>query len=447
MDRLEGARVTVMGLGRFGGGEGVVRWLAGRGAEVLLTDLAGPDALAVPLARIRDLVEAGRVRLRLGEHNISDFTTCDLVVANPAVPRPWDNRFLRAARAAGIPVTTEIRLAVERLPDRDRVIGVTGTVGKSTTAAMIHHALTAMAPAGSLLGGNIGGSLLDTLDHAADPRRWIVLELSSFMLHWLAPWSPAIAVVTNFSPNHLDWHGTLEHYRASKQAILASQRPGDVAVLGPSVGDWPTGPGVRRIEIPAGDAVPALAVPGLHNALNAAVAARVCEEALGRDPIDADRGPQRARVEDQLRSFRGLPHRLESIGERGGRRFYNDSKSTTPEAALLAVRAFAEPPGPGVDRVHLIAGGYDKGADLAPVAALAGQLAGLYAIGATGPALARAGGLWCGTLEAALHAAWDRSRPGDVILLSPACASWDQFTNFEARGEAFRRLVAALPER
>src|SRR5690606_11231147 len=138
-----GRRVTVMGLGRFGGGLGVARFLAAQGADVLVTDLDAEDKLRDSVAALRPLIDAGSVRLRLGEHNVSDFTTCDLVVANPAVPRPWANRFLRAAAAAGIPITTEIGLAVARLPDRRRVVGVTGAAGKSTTAALIAHILRA----------------------------------------------------------------------------------------------------------------------------------------------------------------------------------------------------------------------------------------------------------------------------------------------------------------
>ncbi|MBM4109307.1 MAG: UDP-N-acetylmuramoyl-L-alanine--D-glutamate ligase [Phycisphaerae bacterium] len=449
MDRFDGLKVTVMGLGRFGGGVGVVRWLAARGADVLVTDLADRESLGEPLARIGDLVERGRVTLRLGEHNVSDFTTCGLVVANPAVPKPWEDRFLRAARAAGVPITTEIGLAVERLPDRRRAIGVTGTAGKSTTSAMIHHVLSALAPAGSLLGGNIGGSLLEALDDAPGPRRWVVLELSSFMLHWLGPWSPGIAVVTNLSANHLDWHGTLGHYRASKQALLDGQRPGDAAVLGPGVADWPTREGVERVGV--GEGVGGLAVPGGHNAQNAAVAAAACRIALARDGArgSGQAGRPSHAIEEVLRTFAGLPHRLEAVGARRGRLFYNDSKSTTPEATVLAVRAFDDPPGPGAGRVHLIAGGYDRKSDLSPIAALAGRLRGLYAIGATGPWIADRGGPAahrCGTLEAAVAAAWARSGPGDVILLSPGCASWDQFTNYEARGEAFRRLASSLPD-
>src|SRR5262245_34313032 len=278
---LSGAKVTVMGLGRFGGGLGATKWLAGQGAEVLVTDLNTADKLSEPLADIRPLVDSGQVTLRLGEHNVSDFTTCDLVVANPAVPRPWDNRFLRAADAAGIPVTTEIALTLSRLPSWDRVAAVTGTAGKSTTAALLHHILHERQRE-AVLGGNIGGSLLET---DIGPGAFVVLELSSFMLYWLdrehLNFRPRIAGVTNLSANHLDWHGTLEHYRESKQELLRHQRTGDTAVLGETVSDWPSPTDVRRIIVSPGTRVPGLAIPGRHNEFNAAAA---IEAAIALDP-------------------------------------------------------------------------------------------------------------------------------------------------------------------
>src|SRR4051794_17789692 len=194
MAEFDSKTVTVMGLGRLGGGAGVTRWLVSQGAQVLLTDLEPADKLKTSLEGIQELVDSGSVTLRLGEHNVSDFTTCDLVIANPAVPKPWENRFLRAAKAAGIPVTTEIELSVRRL-DRSRVIGVTGSAGKSTTAALIAHMLTECGEA-VVFGGNIGGSLLGTTasEHGLSVPPWVVLELSSFMLHWLDGWSPRVAV-------------------------------------------------------------------------------------------------------------------------------------------------------------------------------------------------------------------------------------------------------------
>ena len=477
---IAGKRVTVMGLGRFGGGVGVTRWLASQGADVLVTDLDPADKLTESIAKVQDLIDHGSVTLRLGEHNVSDFTTCDIVVANPAVPKPWDNRFLRAAQAARIPITTEIRLLVERLPagGRKRTVGITGSAGKSTTTTMTAHILRRVLGGEHVyLGGNIGGSLLGELSkiRATD---WVVLELSSAMLHWLGAgvgyadaqgWSPTIGVITNISANHIDWHGEFAHYARSKQQIFLSQRPSDLVIEG-AVGEaiWTDGALSRRVRVQVDrasvDAVLAtglrLNVPGAHNRVNAVMASAAAAAALARESGgDADGAAPTMRAIGNaaalLADFKGLPHRLEFVGEYGGVKCYNDSKCTTPEAALLAIAAFE--PEPGRSRVHLIAGGYDKGSDLSPVAKLAAgsgggraePIAGLYTVGKTGPTIAAAARqagadtnvVECGTLERAVQEAMSRSRPGDVLLLSPACASWDQFTNFEYRGEEFARLV------
>lgn len=462
---LAGKRAVVMGLGRFGGGLGVTRWLVSQGADVLVTDLEPAEGLAESVAKLHDLVDAGSVTLRLGEHNVSDFTTCELVVANPAVKRPWENRYLRAADAAGATITTELELLVQRLPNRERTIGVTGTAGKSTTSAMIAHILNALGEP-THFGGNIGGSLLEKLDQIG-PGDWVVLELSSFMLYWLDPslgtnpgagWSPSIAVVTNIRPNHLDWHGDFGHYTRSKLNIVRHQR-GDqidqfIYGVSPSAPDpsqdaagWansePWAIALDRIEEELGGPL-SLRAPGNHNRANAAMAVFAASLARlrsrGAGPVP---DPACAR---EVEGFCGLPHRLQYSGEHCGVRCYNDSKSTTPEATLVAVRAFAE------RSVHLIAGGYDKGSDLTPIAREAPGLAGLYTIGATGPALAKrareAGGgqrvCECGTLERAVEGAIDSARAGEVILLSPGCASWDQFKNYEERGERFVQLITRV---
>lgn len=430
---LEGRRVLVMGLGRFGGGAGVARYAVGQGAAVTVTDLAPPEKLGAGLAAIADLVDSGRVGLRLGGHDERDLDRCDVLVVNPAVARPWDHPFVSAARARGVRLTTEIGLLVERLRARTRrVVGVTGTLGKSTTSAMIHHALTGIGVR-SILGGNIGGSLLDRIE-SIDDGATVVLELSSAMLWWLgesAPgWSPAVSVVTGFEANHLDWHGTEAHYENSKRMILAAQHEGDWAVLAPKVGHWATRDGVNR-RGPVDAAPSGMVLPGAHNRDNARLALAAIA-ALGHDA---------ARAGEAIAGFAGLPHRLQSLGVRRGVLCFNDSKCTTPGAAAIAVGAVRERAG----GVHLIAGGADKGVDLSGIAGL--DLAGLYTIGTTGPvidgAAAKAGrsSESCGTLDEAVRRAAARAAAGEAILLSPGCASWDQFENFERRGEAFARLI------
>lgn len=435
-----GQRVTVMGLGRFGGGVGVTRWLAQRGARITVTDLESAEALAGSLGRIDDLVRSGQVSLRLGGHDERDFAAADLVIANPAVPKPWKNRYLTAAMSSGVRVTTEIGLAIGQMPVRGNIIGITGSAGKSTTSAMIAHILRALGEP-VLFGGNIGGSLLESLSEVTPATR-IVLELSSFMLHWLRGWSPGVAVVTSFAPNHLDWHEGEDHYRSSKMALLASQQLGDVAVLAAGLDGWNSPRGVTQVQLSPESGIRDLAIPGAHNHRNAALAVQAVVSLFERGGQDASGIKVRAR--DAVKSFPGLPHRLERVADHAGVRFFNDSKSTTPEATLLAVEAFVEQG--RSPRVHLIAGGYDKGSDLSAIGGLARELGGLYTIGKTGPAIdAFSGGAShpCGDLKTAIDRIWPHLRTGDVVLLSPGCASWDQFENYEARGKLFTELVQA----
>jgi len=292
------------------------------------------------------------------------------------------------------------------------------------------------------------------------PEDWVVLELSSFMLERLRAdeatgfpgWSPHIAVVTNISENHLDWHGSMEAYVAAKGVVFEYQQTGlnvnDVAILGSGVSQylssqipntcvWSEPDMQDRI-----DGIQGLRVPGRHNRVNAELAAWVLDEIDGSlDSVLL------------LADFPGLPHRLEFIGEFGGVKYYNDSKCTTPEAARLAVEAFTETVSDTVSGggVHLILGGYDKGSDLKLLADFArGACKAVYTVGETGEGVALAAEaaspqgaevVRCGTLERALEAIRERVSSGDVVLLSPGCASWDQFENYEQRGARFVELV------
>ncbi len=448
---LRGKLVTVMGLGRFGGGLGVAQWLLDRGAMLTITDLEPAERLTASVATLRAHPQFANARLVLGSHDVSDFTACDLVVANVAVPKPWENRFLAAAKAAGVPITTEIALTIDRLRTHRRTIGITGTVGKSTTTAMVHHALLTVLPTSqrALLGGNIGGSLLPELA-ALREQDWVVLELSSAQLWWLSQlltgeraWSPHIACLTTFADNHGDWHGGIAHYHASKAQLFSHQRAEDVAIFGPALlGEAPAGqgfrarPGVRTVMANAAEFTRTMTLPGAHNQLNAAIAQAIVQAA---EPALA------ARSAEAIASFRGLAHRLQLVGEVRGVRYYNDSKSTTPQATLTALAALRDA---GCGSIHLIAGGYDKHSDLSSISHEAPRLAGLWGIGATGgtivEAASHASARYAGTLDRALASIASQARAGEAVLLSPGCASWDQFENFEQRGEAFVELVRAV---
>ncbi len=446
-----------MGLGTFGGGAGAVEFLCRQGARVTVTDRRGADLMAAEVARL-DGLPGSRITWRLGEHRAEDFTAAQLVVVNPAVPleSPW----LELAGSAGARLTTEIGLFWELCPAA--TIGVTGSNGKSTTTAMIHAILEASGQT-VWLGGNIGGSLLNELDSIRPDDR-VVLELSSFQLEHLdrQQAAPDIAVVTNLSPNHLDRHGTLDAYRHAKQAILRWQTSGSMCVLNdldPDVSGWPvhgqrfgfgidqgTGQGVflfeedhqvasvrmrdLAVEIPLGHWI---ATAGHHDRLNAAAATAAA--LLAGAGIDD--------VRHGLQGFDGLPHRLQLVVETGGRSFYDDSLATTPESVEVALASFASP-------VVLLAGGYDKRLPLEGLArTIAGGTRAVALMGQTAGELERLldelgwDGPWrvCESFDEAFDWAIAQSRPGDNIVLSPGCASYDWFSSFRERGEEFARLA------
>ena len=397
--------VTIMGLGRFGGGLGVTKWFLEQGANVLLTDLASKEDLREEL---RELGEHPNLTLILGEHRKEDFSTADVVIANPAVPKPWENEYLKTAWEHNIEVTTEIALVVHEL-DRNQVVGVTGTAGKSTTVAMLHEALLGSEIAAHI-GGNIGGSLLSSLQQIKQSDV-VIIELSSAMLWWLdkvGEWAPRVAVLTTVEENHIDWHGTFEEYCRCKRCLFEHQHCEDVSIT-----QDPT------------SSFSGLTVLGAHNERNAAVAFLAAVE-MGANVESARKA---------IQAFKGLPHRLQTVVSG----YYNDSKSTTPTATALAIDAFQD-----ASKVHVIVGGYDKKLDLSLLADQSLRVAKMYAIGDTAKticALAKGNVQDCGTLAVAVYEAMRTMREGDVLVLSPGCASWDQFDNYEQRGEEFIALV------
>lgn len=429
MDDIRNKRVTIAGLGRFGGNIAAARWLVDQGAHVLITDQSPAEKLSESLAQLDGLP----VEYRLGEHREVDFTSADLIVASPAVPPA--NRYLAAARHAGAPITTEIALFIERCPAT--IFGVTGTKGKSTTAALLGEMLKTRFT--TFVGGNIGRSLLPELPHIGK-KDVVVLELSSFMLHYLREmkWSPHVAVVTMVAADHLDWHGTREAYVEAKRVVVEFQRPDDYAVLNnecPAAAHFKT----------AGKVVPfglrdrkqfELTIPGEHNQLNAQ-AALAAAQIVGVSWEDAQAA---------IRNFPGLPHRLALVHEAEGVRYFDDSIATIPEAAVAALGAFPS------KKVIQIVGGYDKGLPFtAMCAALVERAKAVLCIGHTGEQIARllqesqfvgAAAIYrCGDLATAMNVAKGIAAAGDVVLLSTGCASYDQFTNFQERGALFASLA------
>jgi UDP-N-acetylmuramoylalanine--D-glutamate ligase len=458
---LAGRRVTVMGLGIFGAQIAAVRFLAGAGADVTVTDLRPAEVLQASLEQIADLPH---VRLRLGGHQQPDFVETDLLVVSPAV-RP-DNPFVQSARSAGIRVTSEIRLFWDRC--QAPIVGVTGSNGKSTTATLIRDILAADGRR-VWLGGNIGRSLLlQTGEIAAGD--WVVLELSSFQLADLNldRRSPRVAVITNVSPNHLDWHGSQQSYVHAKQTLLRWQEPDDLVVRrrGTHEADWPAhghclwcseqeAAGLMtRLDreggtlhlLPRHEAINVAQCPGLAGAHLQTAALLAATAGLGLEVSTIA-------IRTALQNFSGLPHRLQECGRWQGRRLINDSASTTPESTIAALQCLDALP-------VLIAGGAEKGSALSPLArAIARHARGAILIGdvrqkLTGELemLCTGDGQRSGTLEFLLQAdtlaeavqqARQHSRAGETILFSPGFASGSMFRNFEHRGEMFVALATS----
>jgi UDP-N-acetylmuramoylalanine--D-glutamate ligase len=378
-------------------------------------------------------LDAGRLRAAgvevvLGAEDPALVEDVDLLVKSPGVPN--EAPLVAAARRRGLTVWSEVELGSRLFPNP--VLGVTGTNGKTTTSELL-GAIFRAAERPVAVAGNVGRPLTG-LDGALAGEAWVVCELSSFQLEDIVSFRPRVAVLLNLTPDHLDRHRDLDAYRAAKLRIFENQGADDVAVV-------PRGfqavPGeARRVEFAADDPLPAEPrVPGAHNRENAA-AATAAARAVGIPD---------AAIAEGLRTFPGVPHRLELVREVDGVRWINDSKATNPEAAERALGAY--PPGLrvilGGSRKATLFGGLARGAAQAGVscAYLIGESADEIA-----EALAAEGVRFRHSrdLESAVRDAREDAEPGDVVLLSPACASYDQFRDFEERGERFRELVEAL---
>jgi len=429
---LPGGPYLVVGLARSGVAAALA--LRARGETVIGVDGGSPDV---------GRLAAEGVEVHLDDQGVELLDRVATLVKSPGVPHTAPA--VEAARARGIPLVGELELAWRMLPND--FIAVTGTNGKTTTTEWIGH-VHREAGLPVAVAGNVGTAVA-SLVGAVDPAATVVCEASSFQLEDTTAFAPEAAVLLNITPDHLDRHGTFEAYREAKLNAFRRQRPDGVAV---APADTAVPGAARRISVGSGGEMrldgealvwrdepfmraDEIRLPGPHNRENAMAAAAVCL-ARGIDP-DAVRGG--------LRTFRGVAHRLEPVGERDGVAYVNDSKATNVDSTLVALRSY--PPG----AVHLILGGRTKAQDFAPLAPLvAERCASVHLIGEGAGEIAAALADTAvplhedGDLERAVAAARAAARAGEVVLLSPACASFDQYPDFEARGEHFRALVEAL---
>jgi len=445
---LRNKRVLVVGLARTG--VATALFCAARGARVTATDTRGESELGAAVAELR---RAG-VGLELAGHRQELIREAELIIPSPGVPA--DAPLLQSARSKGLTIWSEIELASRFL--KGRLIGITGSNGKTTTTSLIEHILK-NAGFSTILAGNIGTPLISYVEKTSD-KTITVAELSSFQLELIEKLRPNISVFLNLTPDHLDRHHTLESYGAAKARIFENQTEADSAVLNaddPGATPYaPAKPQVfwfsRKQRVAQGAFVKEnevlfrregieekvlkladIPLAGAHNVENV-LAAVAATRLAGAEPASVAKG---------VRSFTGVEHRLEFVAEIGGVRFYNDSKATNVDATRKALDAF-----PG--RVLIILGGKDKGSDYTVLQAPLREKAILaLLIGAAASKIEKqiAGSVaieQAGTIERAVETAAHAARPGDVILLAPACASFDQFQNYEHRGRVFKELVQQL---
>jgi len=448
---VKGKRVLVVGLGKSGVAS--AQFLQKHGARVSVSDAKSPEQLR---QEIPVLLDAG-VSVETGQHSERTFREQDLIIVSPGVP--FDMPQLTRARERGVPIIGEVELAYRFLSGH--IVAVTGSNGKTTTTTLAGDIIAASGR-DTLVGGNIGTPAISFVGAAGD-QTWIVLEISSFQLESIVEFRPKIAVVLNVTPDHLDRHYTFENYVAAKARIFENQAADDAAVLNADDATcvamaasvksrlhwfsrarevergafirgqeiiWRDGPREQPI-LPVSD----ISLKGAHNLEN--VLAAVCIGML----VKADPVATRRAVEE----FRAVEHRLEYVGTVRGVEYYNDSKATNVDATIKALESF-----PG--RVHLILGGKDKGSDYSVLNELIAQrVKRIYTIGAAaGKIESQVRGaevIPSQTLAKAVQRASQTATAGEVVLLAPACASFDQFDSYEHRGRVFKELVHALAAR
>ncbi|MCK4752090.1 MAG: UDP-N-acetylmuramoyl-L-alanine--D-glutamate ligase [Planctomycetes bacterium] len=453
MESLTGKKVLIMGLGRFGGGVDVAEFAVNNGAIVTVTDLAAQDQLAESIKQLKDFPQ---IEYHLGSHSLADFEQADIIVANPAVTP--DNEFIKIAKQHNKLITSQINIFLELCPAT--TIGITGANGKSTTAALTAHLLRAgltqkdFKYSNVWLSGNIGNEpLLTSLDKiTADDL--VVLELSSFQLEQLVQIkkSPKVALLTNLTPNHLDRHGTFENYCVAKENIFKLQK---LDANCPAVSifcaedeisiEWfekyKQDKGRTCLKFSPDDVTKEIcdnfSLPGRANLSNLAAAATIAKYfGIGDEQI-----------KNSLPEFKPLPHRLELVARIDSIAWYNDSIATTPQSTIAAIEAFEQPK-------IIIAGGYDKNLPFDQLGEkIARNAKAAILIGQTAEKIAEAIKKcpenqtkieFADSLAEAVHSAIQIATKGDVVLLSPACASYDMFDNFQHRGQEFIRLVQKI---
>jgi UDP-N-acetylmuramoylalanine--D-glutamate ligase len=397
--------------------------LTARGERVRVVDRKPAAELGSTIEQMPRSVE-----LLLGGYDSRVLEGADVVYASPGVP--WDSELLNEARAKGIRVSSEIELFLQEC--RGTVVGITGTNGKTTTTALTGAVLSA-GPRPVIVGGNIGDTVLDRVDDIT-PEHWVVLELSSFQLESVERPRLHVGVILNITPDHLDRHRTLDRYVDLKARAIEFAGPDDFAVLN-GRDDLVRGLASRThaqvVWFDQHQPMPPMPLPGRHNMENAMAAA-----AVGRIAGMSDEA-----INNAIRAFKGVEHRLELVGEWAGVRWYNDSKATNPDASRVAISAFPGAP------VILIAGGYGSGFDLSDwVKDVVANTEAVILIGASADELASAlsahpNVMRAQTLEEATSIAAGLARAGSVVLFSPAYKSFDMFQDFEDRGNQFKALV------